>query len=1227
MGLLDFLFDGKKKAKEAAVAAPAAPVAAPSVIPSKPAPFQLKTPSTAQVSGFLSSITTPKVAPKPVQPVAPMQPTAFDQKWAAKLKGIVSPEILATGDINQISEELIANDIERAARTYDPISKDSSLLRRIWEPTKQAVQIAGDTIITQAQNLNNLMPGAIGLPTTPITYGGQKALTDQFLETFQPERLAEVSMRRSMEGDLSNEGIPGLGLGGSVKATVGLAEAVPLSIASVRAVSSLPFMQKLQKAGAAGKYAASFFKNIVSGASVSAMGSAGEGKPGDFSKLLLTNAPFLLPTASIPGLGVLTMASYLGNRAMGQDNTTALTNSLMGLAASNGQRKILAQDLRNYRGEQFTSALKQMTMQLGPDMPTPVREAAINEASALRAFHEQNPTKLKDLYQMTLKAEQRIMKLSKSFPATARENRMIGMTGSDADVPANKMPIPAGTPMADTPEQRIKDLTAQYGSEDDIPLNAADQTEFDRVAAGGGWDEPKLLTPGTTPEVPQSSLQAKVPEQARLPSPLSARETIRTAPTGKTLQKQLQMAGEAGAEDTDVPPWEKTIQSMNTPVEKKVHLLDYFATPENTMKKTGVGKEMYLLRKADEAYRREVPEQIDQITQWKDRTAAAPDATKRIFRWLNGDKNTQLSVDEMGVANEMRGWYLKWAGRLGLEPQNRISDYVSHVFDMTKQQEFDEDLAKLISDKVPKEVFNPFMMQRKDMPGFIEDAFLAAEVYAKRATRKVHLDPALAQINKAAEGLEEKTFNYVRRYIQEVNLRPVETDVLVDNLIKSTLKNVGMDPYTFGARPTNVLLRSQRRMIYRGLIGGNVGSAVRNLTQGVNTFAELGTRYTTIGYTNLLKELFAGRATQELQQHSVLGTDISQQDRVISAGKKLSQAADDVLFSAFNLAETINRGSAYYGAKAKYMDLVSKARRQHNVKINEQMIVQQPSLSDDEFYELLSANKPNMKKLAGLNNEQTMEYVVEKAKEIVRKTQFQFGPLDAPLIMRGDLAKSALQLQGFTMKQAEFLANKILVDKDVGFILRYTAASLAVLATVGKVLGFEGKDFLPGVRFLEDGSIPPMFQLPVGVAKAIFNVPDKYGRRSEDNVLSRIVNSTDVQRGAMMYVPGGAQMQKSIAGIGSFISGEKRSASGKSQTFPIEQNLENLVRAFTYGPYGTREGRDYIQEEIKGPGLLDRITGATKSTKQSSVPKSKYALPKSGGVPKSKYSVPKAKKK
>ncbi|WP_323157047.1 hypothetical protein, partial [Pseudomonas rhodesiae] len=76
-------------------------------------------------------------------------------------------------------------------------------------------------------------------------------------------------------------------------------------------------------------------------------------------------------------------------------------------------------------------------------------------------------------------------------------------------------------------------------------------------------------------------------------------------------------------------------------------------------------------------------------------------------------------------------------------------------------------------------------------------------------------------------------------------------------------------------------------------------------------------------------------------------------------------------------AEHINRGAAYFGAKAK-----------------------------------------------GLSQGMSEQEAIDFAKEIVRKTQFVFDSVDTPVGMSSDIMKTLLQFQSFTTKQIEFLGGK-----------------------------------------------------------------------------------------------------------------------------------------------------------------------------------------------------------
>lgn len=461
----------------------------------------------------------------------------------------------------------------------------------------------------------------------------------------------------------------------------------------------------------------------------------------------------------------------------------------------------------------------------------------------------------------------------------------------------------------------------------------------------------------------------------------------------------------------------KIIEKTPTPVKAKVNMLDYIRTPENVLKKIGLEKEGELVRKGYDEYLKELPTNIDKITEWS--KAVPKESNVRIFQYLDG-KNIDLTPAEEKVAGEIKSWLKEWADRLDLPEDNRIAEYITHIFDdQLLAKEFDEDLAKIIADKVPGSVYDPFLQARLGAKGYIQDTWKALDAYVKRATRKVHMDPALAKLEEASGHLEESQWNYVKRYADRINMRPTELDNLVDNGIKQVIG------YKLGQRPVTTITRGLRQATFRGMLGLNAGSALRNLSQGINTYAKLGEKYTALGYS----KLFSRANMAELKSENVLSSLI--QDRTISAVKQTMQKADKVLFSFFETAERINRGAAYFGAKTK-----------------------------------------------GLANGMTERQAIDYAKKIVRETQFQFGSIDTPVGMSSDIVKTLTQFQTFTTKQIEFLAG-MAKNKEYAGLIRYALSGLAFVYTIGQAFGMEPKDIIPMYRV----GTPPSLKLPTELVK------------------------------------------------------------------------------------------------------------------------------------------------
>lgn len=541
-------------------------------------------------------------------------------------------------------------------------------------------------------------------------------------------------------------------------------------------------------------------------------------------------------------------------------------------------------------------------------------------------------------------------------------------------------------------------------------------------------------------------------------------------------------------------------------VKNKVHILDYFQTPEFVLKKLGLEGESQLLHDAYDAYRKEVKDQIAKIIDWKKAVDGIPDASKQIFRYLDG-QSVELSEKELKVANEMKDYLKVWADRLGLPEDKRIAQYITHIFepDFIKK-EFDPELARLISDKIAGSVYDPFLEKRLGALGYKEDVFAALDAYVKRATRKVNMDPALEALKKASERLDVESVKYIQRLSARINLRPTEVDNLLDNLFKNVFG------YRFGVRPVTRISNTIRQWVYRGTLGLNLGSALRNLTQGVNTYAKLGEKYTIVGYSQLLSRL-ATRNLDELFERGILD-DALVQDRRIGVYKSILQKLDSSLYMFFDLAEKINRGAAYFGAKAKAI-------------------------------------------AAGAGEEEAANI----AKKLVRETQFAFGNIDSPVIMSSDLAKLGFQLQTYNIKQLEFLKNMI-KNKELGGLLRWAGASVAAVYTVGQLFGMKMSNIIPTVNL--GGS--PFGNFITGLGDLLS--PSAQTRAQAQSKMGANVAS---------FFPAGAQIRKSIQGAEVVARGEDVTPAGNTR-YKVAQTPENLIRAVLFGKASLPEAQQYYKD-------------------------------------------------
>lgn len=666
--------------------------------------------------------------------------------------------------------------------------------------------------------------------------------------------------------------------------------------------------------------------------------------------------------------------------------------------------------------------------------------------------------------------------------------------------------------------ERIKGLGSPSIPKEGVVKNSPEAPRFNPQSGsnrgflkipGVGKEEPLLPKPKSE-SVPSSD------GSTALKPTVSTENTLPFAKVPKGAESVASQADQALSklpETTrkEVASLEDILTRRATDVKSKVNALDYLRTPDRVLAKIGFGKEAKMLRTGYDAYSKEISKNIQKIRAWE--KEVPKDSAKTIFQYLDG-KAVQLSEKQLQVAGEIKTWLAEWAKRLNLPADKTITNYITHIFDKELiAKEFDEDLAKIITDKIPGSVYDPFLLRRLGAKGYKENVWEALDAYVKRGTRKVNMDPALDAIQAKAgnslemSNIEVSQWKYLQSKIAGINMRPTELDNLIDNTVKSV---VG---YKYGQRPITYLTSLLRRMTYRGMLGLNPGSALRNLSQGINTYAVLGEKYTTIGYA----KLFSTGARKELTDEGIMASSFIE-DRILSSTKRKIQAVDKGLFSFFQGAEYVNRGAAYFGAKSK-----------------------------------------------ALAEGKSLQEAIEYAKSIVRKTQFAFDPVDIPVAMQSDIVKTFSQFLNYSVKQTEFLAEMV-KDKNFVGLLRYGVAGMAFVYTIGKLFGMDPKELIPSFRF----GTPPSLKLPVEIGKALLNTPDQYNQpRDVQKKLS------DVGKSGIGLIPAGTQINKSVLGYQALQQGKSTDKAGRMQ-FPVGGTPYKDTQALLFGKYANQDAKNYF---------------------------------------------------
>lgn len=544
-------------------------------------------------------------------------------------------------------------------------------------------------------------------------------------------------------------------------------------------------------------------------------------------------------------------------------------------------------------------------------------------------------------------------------------------------------------------------------------------------------------------------------------------------------------------------------------------------------------------------------------------------AQGQIIDYIEGKRQT-LDLGDAEVATQIKSFLDE--KRAGLEKLGfkTLDDYFPHIFDKN-----DPEVIRLFQAKNTGEIsFSNLKSRLSDSEDYSRDIMDVLSTYASGYNRKVYLEPAIkpiADLPKQVE-LSKAEAEWVGGYVDQ--LMGFDSSKMGDGFnagIDAVLNKMGFDKAT-GKNHYAAALGTQRMVSAAATMGLNPGTAIRNMTQVVNTVAELGPVHSTTGMMDGMRLLATKAGREELQRVGILEGGVSQNyfDAITKTGvrgriTKGRDAATKGLMSLIHVTDVSLRAQAYAGGKS------------------------------------LAAAK-------GLTGEAAENFAIRKTID----SQFITSRVDMPLAFNGQGVRSLTQLATFSAKQAGFLKRmgvKMVKGADgEGFRMKDAGAVLSAVVTAGlatealkPLLGFRETEWVPfydqAAPFIANTALGDALEsagIPVDGGDSLYRSPLVRlltGDGKSKTGLIQALQSGDVEKfwedNWSQIVPAGTQWKKSTEGYETTTTGESRNASGKLR-YLQDMSQDDVLNASVFGQYSTEAGRNWISEGF--PTLSDSQT-------------------------------------
>lgn len=538
----------------------------------------------------------------------------------------------------------------------------------------------------------------------------------------------------------------------------------------------------------------------------------------------------------------------------------------------------------------------------------------------------------------------------------------------------------------------------------------------------------------------------------------------------------------------------------------------------------------------------------------------SPEAQRQIVEYLEGSRKTLSGMDEESAMMIRNFLDEKKAGlnELGF---GTLDDYFPHMFDKNSPE-----VQQLFKGKVTGEIkFGNLKNRLSDSDDYSRDVLNVLTQYAGSYNRKVLLEPALKPLDdiRTQVELSKGEAQWLDDYISQ--LKGFDSSKVGDTY------NTFLDGVLTKMGKTNAVgqnhyanhLGTQRMVSAAATMGLNPGTAIRNMTQMVNTVADIGPRYSTLGMWDGLKALRKGSGSPEwaeLQRAGIMEGGVSQNyfDAITKPGAvgRVSKARDNGVKGMMSLirgTDILLRTQAYYGAKA------------------------------------LAATK-------GLTGKAAEDFAIRK----VVDTQFITSRVDMPVAFNGQGVRSLTQLATFSGKQAGFLKrtagmtfkkNKngtFTADpKQLGSVIAAVATATLATEALKPLMGFKESEWIP---FYDQAA--PFFGQEGG--DGIYRSPlvtllagDGKGKTGLIQALQGEGIEEFLKDQWSSVVPAGTQIKKTTEGFGTTTSGESRNDKGNLR-YLQDMDVDSQLKASVFGQYSTEAGRNWIKEGF--PTLSEKQT-------------------------------------